>query len=83
MRFQNITRAILSTLEGGNCYPYPEEQLLLEINGVLRPPVGTAEFEEAMLFLNTRKFIVTVPHTLDQNLIQWTITELGRSALLQ
>ncbi len=83
MRFSNITRAILSTLEGGNLYPYPEVQLLDEINGVIRPPVGNAAFDEAMLFLNSRKFIVTVPSALDANLVQWTITESGKAALRQ
>lgn len=83
MRFSNITRAILSTLEGGNLYPYPEAQLLDEINSVIRPPVGQAEFDEAMLFLNSHKFAVTVPSALDANLIQWTITDSGKAAIRQ
>lgn len=83
MRFSNITRAILSTLENAEPYALPEEQLLVEINGVLRPPVGQAEFDEAMTFLGTNRHIATVPSGLDRNLVKWTITETGKAVRRQ
>jgi hypothetical protein len=83
MRSSNINRAILSALENADPYTLPEEQLLIEINGVLRPPVGQAEFDDAMTFLNTNHFIVTVPDRLDANLVKWTITEAGKAVARQ
>ena len=82
-RDQSITRGILAVLERAEPFALPEAQLLIELNGALRPPVGQAEFDERMLFLNTRKHIVTVPDNLDENLVKWTITETGKSVLRQ
>ncbi len=82
-RLEITNRAILSTLENADPYALPEAQLLIEINGALRPPVGQAEFDEALMFLSSNHFIVTVPNRLDANLVKWTITEAGKSVARQ
>jgi len=82
-RFQTISRAVLDTLENASPYALPEEQLLLEINGAVRPPVEQAAFDEVILSLNSQKAIVKVPDGLDKNLVKWTITEIGKVLRVQ
>ena len=82
-RTHDLNRAILTKLDGANPYTYPEEQLLEELQTLLSPPVGRAEFDEAMLFLQSRKAVATVPDGLDPDLVRWTITSVGKSLLAQ
>ena len=81
MRPTNIRRTILDNLERVAPLANPEKQLRMEINGRLRPPVGTAEFDEEMLFLQSRGYIARVPDPLDDALVKWTITESGMAVL--
>ena len=55
----------------------------MELNGTVRPPAGKAELDEEMLFLQTRRYITTIPDPLDDNLVKWAITEAGRTMLRQ
>jgi hypothetical protein len=81
MRSTNVRQAILNILE--HCQPFalPESQLVVELNGAVRPPVGRAEFDDEILFLQTRGYITTVPDLLDDRLVKWTITEAGMAML--
>lgn len=83
MRSTNIRHAILDILERAQPFALPEKQLAVELNGTLRPPVGKAEFDEEILFLQSRGFIATVPDPLDDNLVKWAITEAGKTMLSQ
>jgi len=79
----NIRKNILIILERCEPYALPERQLKIELDGSIRPPSALAEFDEAMTFLNTRKHIATVPDSLDEENVKWTITESGMSLLRQ
>ena len=81
MRTSNIRRALLEILERCSPYALPEEQLAVELNGIVRPPAGKAEFDEQLLFLQIRAYIATVPDPLDGNLVKWAITEAGMTML--
>ena len=81
MRSTNVRRAILEIVERANPYALPEEQLAVELNGMVRPPAGTAELDEEILFLQSRAYIATVPDPLDNNLVKWAITEAGMAML--
>jgi hypothetical protein len=83
MRSNTIRRAILGILERAQPYALPEEQLSVELNGMVRPPAGKAETDEEILFLQVRSYITTVPDSLDENLVKWAITEAGRATLRQ
>ena len=83
MRSTNLRRAILEILERAQPYALPEEQLIVELNGMVRPPSGKAEIDEEILFLQVRGYITTVPDSLDENLVKWAITEAGRTTLRQ
>jgi len=79
----NIRKNILLILERCEPYAMPERQLKLELDGSIRPPSAVAEFEDAMLFLNIRKHIATVPDPLDEQNVKWTLTETGKTLLRQ
>ena len=70
MRSSNIRRAILEILECASPLAEPEKQLLLELNGRMRPFVGTAECDEQIIFLQSRGFIARVPDPLDDHLVK-------------
>ena len=79
----SIRKNILFILERAEPYALPETQLKLELDGSIRPPAATAEFEDAMLFLNTHGHAVTVPDPLDEQNVKWTITETGKALIRQ
>jgi hypothetical protein len=83
MRSINIRRAILEILERAEPYALPEDQLLVELNGAIRPPAGKAESDEEILFLQVRGYITTVPDSLDETLVKWATTEAGKATLRQ
>ena len=77
-RLATIRRAVLEILSLASPYALPEAQLRTEVNGLVRPPAGQAEFDEAVLFLNTRRAIRTVPDDLAPETAKWAITEIGQ-----
>jgi hypothetical protein len=81
MRSTNIRRAILDILERAQPYALPEQQLTVELNGVVRPPTARAELDEELLFLQRRGYITTVPDPLYDTLVKWAITEAGMAML--
>jgi hypothetical protein len=83
MRSNTIRRAILEILERAQPYALPEQQLTVELNGMVRPPAGKAELDDEILFLQVRGYITTVPDSLDENLVKWAVTEAGRTTLRQ
>jgi hypothetical protein len=83
MRATTIRRTILDILERAQPYALPESQLVVELNGALRPAAGAAEFDEQILFLQSRRYITTVPDPLDDQLVKWAITEAGLTMLRQ
>jgi hypothetical protein len=82
-RQQNIRRAVLDKLERAEPYALPEESLQVEVNAQLRPPLGQAEFDDAMLWLQSRGFVKPLPDDLDDTLVKWLITEAGKTLLLK
>jgi len=80
-RQQNIRRAILEKLERAEPYALPEDSLQVEVNATLRPPLGQAEFDDALTFLQGNKFVATLPDELDATLVKWLITEAGKTLL--
>jgi hypothetical protein len=81
MRSLIIRRTILDILERCQPFALPESQLAVELSAIIRPPAGKAELDDAILFLQTRRYIATVPDPLDDNLVKWAITEPGMTML--
>ena len=62
-------------------YALPEESLRVAVNTRIRPPAGEEEFGEILQRLCERKAIAVVPDTMDEGLVKWTLTEVGRAML--
>lgn len=80
-RQQIIRRAILEKLERAEPYALPETSLRVETSAQLRPPLADAEFDDAMLWLQSRRYIASLPDELDEELVKWLITEAGKTLL--
>lgn len=80
-RSQEIRRTLLEKLEIAEPHALPEPTLQVGLNSKLRPPIGQAEFDDALLFLQTRGFIGNLPDEIDENLSKWFITEAGKTLL--
>jgi len=81
MRALNLRRTILDILERCQPFALPESQLEVELAAIIRPPAAKAELDETLLFLQSRRYIATVPDPLDDNLVKWAITEAGMTML--
>jgi hypothetical protein len=82
-RQQNIRRAILDKLAGAEPYALPEDTLQTVVNAAIRPPMGQAEFDDALAFLQGQRFVRTMPDDLDPDLVKFLITESGKTLLLK
>ena len=82
-RQQNIRRAILEKLLRAEPYALPEDSLQVEVDASIRPPMGQAEFDDALTFLQAQRFVRTLPDDLDPDLVKFVITESGKTLLLK
>jgi hypothetical protein len=80
-RKSDIARAILQTLHHARGYALPEPSLRPQVEGLVRPPAADAEWTAAIDMLGGRGAIAKVPAELDEELVQWAITERGRVLL--
>jgi regulator of protease activity HflC (stomatin/prohibitin superfamily) len=82
-RQQTIRRTILEKLELAEPYALPEDALQTGVNASVRPPLGQAEFDDALTFLQSQRFVRTLPDDLDPDLVKFLITESGKTLLLK
>jgi len=82
-RQQNIRRAILEKLKQAEPYALPEDALQVEVNASIRPPLGQAEFDDALTFLQSQRFVRSLSDDLDPDLVKFLITESGKTLLLK
>ncbi len=80
-RERTLRQALLDLLERAEPHALPEGQLHIELNGRVRPPAGLAEFDDAVTYLATRRYIALLPDSLDPETPQWLITESGKTLL--
>lgn len=80
-RIKAIRRAVLEALRLAGDYALPETTLRSHVGDIERPAPADDEWKEAMGFLKQSGLIVTIENTLDADLIQWAITERGRTIL--
>lgn len=81
MRQADVRRHILETLEMAGGYALPEPALRSQVTAMTRPPVGEAEWDEAMGWLQRERAIASVPNELDPEMPQWALAERGRVML--
>ena len=82
-RGSEIRKAALEALELASPYALPEEALRSAVNTRVRPPAGDEEFGEVLQALSRKKAIATVEDAMDEELVKWTLTEVGKALLAQ
>ena len=81
LRIKLIRRTILTALKHADGYAVPEVTLRPHVEDLLRPPLSDVEWAGNIKWLSEGKRIVAVPSDLDDSLVQWAITEHGRTLL--
>lgn len=82
-RDSEARRATLEALDLASPYALPEESLRVAVNTRLRPPAGEEEFGGILQRLSEKKAIATVEDSIDEGLVKWTLTEVGKTMLAQ
>lgn len=81
MRTKLIRQTVLEALTMAHGYALPEEMLRRHVDGLMRPPISADEWELTTGWLETNKHITRVASDFDESLVQWSITERGRTLL--
>lgn len=80
-RRKQVLRAVLETLRFASPYALEAEALWKNVNDLLSPPLQFGERGLVMGQLKTAKMVTEVEDSLDKELRQYAITELGRTYL--
>lgn len=83
IRDQQLRRRVLETLENCAGYALPESTLRSHVDALERPAPDDGEWAAVLVFLEKQDAIGLVPHALDPDLKQYTLTERGRVLLAQ
>lgn len=81
VRLRQIRRALLSALAMGEGYAIPEELLWGFVDDLVRPPLSYTEKGVTTAFLQENKYIVKVASEIDPGIVQWAVTEKGKTLL--
>jgi hypothetical protein len=81
VRKKQVRRAILETLEMAKGYALESGALEMHVNDLLRPPVDSDEWKDAINFLGLGEYIRIVNNDFDTTMKQWCITERGKTLL--
>ena len=80
-RRKQVLRAVLQTLKFASPYALEAEALWNNINDLLSPPLQFGERGVVIGQLKTQLMVTEVEDSLDKELRQYAITELGRTYL--
>lgn len=81
MRTKLIRQTVLEALSMAHGYALPDETLLLHVDALMRPPLAGEEWPITMDWLETNNHVARVASDFDEELVQWSITERGRTLL--
>ena len=81
-RRKQAIKTILETLSMAGTFALEQSRLVGFANDLIKPPLDESEQDGIIELLKKGKFIVMVPDELDDQLVQWVITDHGRSHLL-
>lgn len=81
MRKKLVRQTVLEALSMAHGYALPDVTLRNHANALLRPPIDDEEWKQTMDWLETNDHVAKVPSDFDDELIQWSITERGRTLL--
>ena len=81
VRRKQVLRTLLEVLAMAAPYALEEEAMFRMVNDLLRPPLQFGERGPTLTQLRTQKFIVQVEDSLDPELRQFALTDLGKTFL--
>lgn len=81
MRTKLIRQTVLEALSMAHGYALPDETLHRHVDALCRPPLSGDEWDITMDWLETNNHIARVASDFDESLVQWSITERGRTLL--
>jgi hypothetical protein len=76
-----VRQSILEALSMAHGYALPDETLRRHVSALVRPPVAEEEWEGTMAWLEKQGHATRIPSDMDETLVQWSITERGRTLL--
>lgn len=81
VRKKLVRQTVLEALSMAHGFALPEATLRNHVSALLRPYVTNEEWEETIQWLETNNYMARVPSDFDDELVQWSITERGRTLL--
>jgi hypothetical protein len=78
-RKKKATTALLEALEMADGYPLADAVLRSYLRDLVKPPMTDAEWKDLIDDAVSHDLIVTVPSKLDDELVQYAITERGQA----
>jgi Cys-tRNA synthase (O-phospho-L-seryl-tRNA:Cys-tRNA synthase) len=78
-RKKRATAAMLEALEMADGYPLAEDVLRGYLKDMVKPPIKDAEWKEITQEALAHDLMVRVPSKLDDDLVQFAITERGQA----
>lgn len=80
-RRKQVLRTILEVLKMAAPYAVEEQSMFRMVDDLLRPPLHFGERGPTLTQLRSQKFIVQVEDSLDPELRQFALTDLGKTFL--
>lgn len=81
VRRKQVLRTLLDVLKMAYPYALEEQAMFKMVNDILRPPLHFGERGPTLTQLREQKFIVQVEDSLDPELRQFALTDLGKTFL--
>jgi hypothetical protein len=81
VRRKQVLRTMLEVLKMAHPYALEEESMFRMVNDLLRPPLHFGERGVCITQLKTQKLITQIEDSLDKELRQFALTELGKTFL--
>ncbi len=78
-RKKKARRALLEALEMADGYPLADSVLRNYLQDLVKPPMKDTEWKDLIADALQNDLIVQVPNKLDDELVQYAITERGQS----
>jgi hypothetical protein len=78
-RKKKATTALLEALEMADGYPLADSVVRSYLRDLVKPPMKDAEWKDLIDDALQHELIATVPSKLDDELVQYTITERGQA----
>jgi predicted transcriptional regulator len=81
VRRKQVLRTMLEVLKMASPYAVEEQAMMRMVNDLLRPPLHFGERGPSITQLRDQKFIIQVEDSLDKELRQFALTDLGKTFL--